>query len=324
MNHMRHLLRLGLWAASILVVACGGVVERTDGSGGNAHEDAGASHEVCANGVDDNRNGQVDEGCECSEGETQSCYGGKASQAGVGICMTGKQICTAAASGLHWGPCTGWGEPASDSCNGLDDDCNGTVDDGCVCRPGETKACSSACGAGKQTCVANAWGPCSAPTPNVEVCDGLDNDCDGATDENTGGSACVAVGVGECKKGLMLCSKGALSCVAGGAVPEICGDAKDNNCNGEVDEECTQPTCSVFPTGIACAPGLNQVTVGTTGSSGGKFNYRIKQSGEEITDYNCNTTSSMGTIFPIDTLTVTHFPCDGSLPCSVAYDVNCP
>lgn len=58
---------------------------------------------------------------------------------------------------------TGGCSPAAEVCNGSDDDCDGTVDDG----------------------VTNACGACGELPP--EVCDGRDNDCDGVVDE---GSVC--------------------------------------------------------------------------------------------------------------------------------------
>jgi hypothetical protein len=63
----------------------------------------------------------------CSPGEQRSCYDGPAGTAGVGTCTAGTQTCTDA--GL-WGACEGQVLPTAEVCgNGLDDNCNGTVDE---------------------------------------------------------------------------------------------------------------------------------------------------------------------------------------------------
>jgi hypothetical protein len=84
--------------------------------------------------------------------------------------------------------------------NGLDDDCNGIIDDtgstGCN-SPGEARSCFlgppnrvgvGACVSGQQICTGSGeffiWGPCeNSISPSVEICDGLDNDCNGCDDD---------------------------------------------------------------------------------------------------------------------------------------------
>ena len=85
----------------------------------------------------------------------------------------------------------------------------------------------------------NGWVDCNASTPGPEVCDGADNDCDGAYDEELPLSQeceVVVEGVGTCL-GQSTCL-GALGWVCQAAEPteELC-DYVDNNCNGEVDED---------------------------------------------------------------------------------------
>jgi hypothetical protein len=69
-------------------------------------------------------------------------------------------------------------------CDGKDNDCDGTVD--------ENLTLDTTCGVGEcassriKKCTAGAWSgeSCIPKAPTVEVCDNLDNDCDGAIDEN--------------------------------------------------------------------------------------------------------------------------------------------
>lgn len=87
-----------------------------------------ATGEICGNGLDDNGNGLIDEGCACTAGTTQACYTGPAIRAGVGDCKKGTQSC----AGGGWGDCTGSVLPAKETCDGVhDENCDGTVDEGC-------------------------------------------------------------------------------------------------------------------------------------------------------------------------------------------------
>lgn len=91
-----------------------------------------------------------------------------------------------------------------DLCNGSDDDCDGKVDEHCLCTPGEVQPCFlgppgrrnvGACADGMQVCPVGefvTWGECEGGLlPSTEVCDDLDNDCNGCTDEV---EACQSVG----------------------------------------------------------------------------------------------------------------------------------
>ena len=68
-------------------------------------------------------------------------------------------------------------------CNGVDDNCNVLVDDGYVSLP--TTCGIGACAAtGTTSCVAGGVvDSCTPGTPTAEVCDNVDNDCNGVTDD---------------------------------------------------------------------------------------------------------------------------------------------
>ncbi len=74
--------------------------------------------------------------------------------------------------------------PKPEECNKIDDDCNGLTDDGLSKVPCVKKNDYGTCtGTGK--CVDGQIVECNAPKPGPEKCDGLDNNCDGQTDEDT-------------------------------------------------------------------------------------------------------------------------------------------
>jgi streptogramin lyase len=119
--------------------------------------------EICGDDTDNDCDGMTDEDCTCAPGRTLFCYTGAVGTAGMGACRAGIAVCDAA--GMP-GACRGERLPvAEDSveeCNGLDDDCDGRIDEG----------------------LRDACGACST-APLTEVCaNGLDDDCDGLTDED--------------------------------------------------------------------------------------------------------------------------------------------
>jgi (2Fe-2S) ferredoxin len=144
-----------------------------------------------------------------------------------------------------------------DACDGVDNNCNGAVDEGCSgCTSGENRSCTGIsigeCKVGVQICNASGfWGSTcvNAVLPVTETCDGKDNDCNSIVDDSivyspaTCGTLNPAKnGVGRCKLGIKTCVNGNTSCVGEvqPAIKEICNNGIDDDCNNEVDEtSCT-------------------------------------------------------------------------------------
>ena len=218
----------------------------------------------------------VSNACGHTPAGPQSCYTGPAGTEGVGTCQPGTQSC----SNNSWGACVGEVTPQTEICDGLDNDCDGVVDDGfdvgesCTVGIGECEA------TGTKVCTADHSGTECDATPGVpadEICiDEKDNDCDGSVDEgcscNTGDTtSCGTTDVGECAYGTQTCVAGLWGICAGaiGPTAEIC-DGLDNDCDSSRDEGLGTTTCGVGKCQVSvdnCVDGKPQQCVpGTPGT----------------------------------------------------------
>jgi hypothetical protein len=129
--------------------------------------------------LDEDCDGAVDEACPCEAVSSRACYAGPAEAIGRGACREGAQTC----SGGAWGACAEQVLPEPETCTnqGSDDDCNGVIDDVVgVGSPCTDDMKLGACKEGTLQCLAGAPAPvCIGSEPSKELCDPLDQDCDG-------------------------------------------------------------------------------------------------------------------------------------------------
>ncbi len=128
--------------------------------------------------------------------------------------------------------------PTAELCNGLDDDCDGSTDEGfdvgAMCDGADTDACQEgviACdGSGGTLCT-------DTTTSTVEKCNGIDDDCRNGIDDTFALNVACSVGLGACKRdGVTVCSTDQLgtacNAIAGPAAAETCGNGIDEDCSG--------------------------------------------------------------------------------------------
>jgi hypothetical protein len=179
---------------------------------------------------------------------------------------------------------------AQETCNGIDDDCDGATD-------GMTQACATDCGVGTETCELGAWVDCTAPAalrcfeyatctpfqtcnpeecpePPAEECNAVDDDCDGTTDRFT--RPCAT----DCGEGVETCIAG-LWTICDGPTRQLCTDYSDcvprticvtacpappaEGCNGR-DDDCDGVTDSMIrPCSSDCGQGTERCTGGSWG-----------------------------------------------------------
>lgn len=160
--------------------------------------------EICTNGIDEDRNGSIDDGCPCVVGTRRACWPGPPDMRSVGACSDGEQTCDSDGSSAAYSLCMGASMPGREiRDDGLDNDCNGETDE-----PG---------------------GICVGTTQTEVACDdGRDDDCDTAIDcddpDCAGSSDCTS----HCN-----------------AEELVCWGGVDDDCDGSID--CDDPDCASDP-----------------------------------------------------------------------------
>lgn len=219
----------------------------------------------------------------------------------TGACAIGKTDCSVDGTP---GECRQVVQPTGESCDNVDNDCNGTVDDGDLCPTGKVcdhGSCVAACGTGEFRCPGGLEcdrGFCIDPLCVGKVCDmgkacragQCEGACDGVTcplgEECQLGHCvdlCAGVTCGDkqvCEQGLCLAECGCRDCGAGKACAAS-GQCVDPGCealNCAASQTCVMGVCqekcmgAVCPGKAACVDGKCQAPMADEDPSGGSSN----------------------------------------------------
>jgi len=210
--------------------------------------DAPSPSEETCDGNDNDCDGQIDQGIQSESCQITNEYG---SCPGMSACKDAATVCEGDA-------------PAPEACNGQDDDCDGQTDEqdayGCTTYfvdadgdgyggPQEMCLCAKNLGSAQGAALVDNSLDCDDGDPSVhplalEVCDGKDSDCDSAVDQgcdDDGDGWCFPAPVPGTAPSVV-CKHAEQDCddsnkVTYPGAKELC-DGKDNDCAGDVDEEC--------------------------------------------------------------------------------------
>ncbi len=158
------------------------------------------------------------------------------------------------------------GAPCEDDMDCAEDSVCGAFDDGdpqCIPIRGSCMACDDGDLDGYGVGPGCLGLDCDDGDPNVnpgvaDPCDGVDNDCDDATDEDFAPQAC---GVGACAAESACVDGVPQDCQAGEpAAQDFTCDGVDDDCDGNVDEDYAPESCGIGPCEgrSACVDGVEQ------------------------------------------------------------------
>ena len=260
------------WGVGVGEFSCGPTVGHSASKSGDCDDTAATTYpgaqELC-NNLDDNCNGQTDEGANLGKWYLDVDGDGFGTGGGQIQCGAGGQY-TAIVGGDCNDSKAGVNPGASETCNLVDDNCNGQTDEGLPTgnyypdSDGDgygTNVQYASCGVGAGFSTLN--GDCNdgdtAIHPGaVEICDGKDNNCVGGIDEGlstktyyldsdgdgwgvgSGSVQCGPSGVSSATQSGD-CDDGKASIHPG--VTELCNSV-DDNCDGQTDEGCATAVCT--------------------------------------------------------------------------------
>lgn len=199
-NRSVSIVRPSILSLTVALAACAAPVQPDDAAAADARApdagtDASAGPED-ASSADAAEAGASDTGTADAAGcvplATEDCaYAGPAGTLGVGPCRAGTRTCDA--SGTAFGACSGEVLPSAETCNGIDDDCSGAVDD----LPDEDGDGWAVCDG---DCCDTLADGCADPTmvnPGAFELpgNGVDDDCDPSTSDTAVTPTCSSAAV---------------------------------------------------------------------------------------------------------------------------------
>jgi hypothetical protein len=240
-----------------------------------------ANNALYSDGTEDRCDG-TDNDCDSATDEDFSVFADGHDIFGVGVacgssaCGSGHTTCRGDQLGTY---CAGAQAPVAETCNNLDDNCDGRIDDGCdddgddYCRFGLTVSNNTAC----PLTAIGTGNDCDDDAEHVhpgavETCDGVDTDCDGSNADSGSTSLCVEP-YGS--------TSGSFACTGGNPTPDELYPYPGAEADGW---ECTVTSCpegtsnldTVDSTGCECA--ISDATAGVidvSGSCGSAYNLGV-------------------------------------------------
>lgn len=300
-----------------LTAACGAVPPKGDGSGGSGgsgnNSNGGSANNSSGSG---NSAGAGASSQTCSSGDQRSCYEspegvsyGEKPPEGQQTCRVGVSKCGADGG---WEPCVGAVGPLeADTCDpGNDATCNGTPNEGCACKSGDTRPCGTDvgnCKKGTQTCADEKWGECvgEVKPAAADTCDeGDDANCDDVPNDGctclNGKTMQCGTDIGPCEFGTLTCTNGVWpeesQCMGGvkPAAADTCEPNNDANCNNTPNEKCKCTGNETKDCGVnvgACKYGTQTCDGGTLSTCNGGVNPTTNDTctgRDPANDTNCN------------------------------------
>jgi hypothetical protein len=151
-----------------------------------------------------------------------------------------------------------------ETCDGIDENCNGAVDEGFECALGATVSCDTTCGSrGRGTCGGDCTFPAGpACAPPDETCNGIDDDCDGQSDD---GFPCPRGQEVSCTSSCGTAGRGICTSSCGIPTGPACPSVTAETCNG-IDDDCDDLVDEDF----ACRAGASESCTTSCGSTGSR------------------------------------------------------